>query len=62
MDFKIERSEWYKSILSICLWLPVKKTTDWMLDHADSELVSRMDLGKSTEFVTTNVTGAMREL
>ena len=31
----------------IFLWLPVKEITDWMLDHADSGLVSRMDLGKS---------------
>ena len=26
-------------ILSICLWLPVKESTDWMLDHADSGLI-----------------------
>ena len=27
---------------------PVKETADWILDHSDSGLVKRMDLGKST--------------
>ena len=38
--------------LSICLWLPVKETTNWILDHTDTDsgLVKRMDLGKSTSY------------
>ena len=45
---RLNFERWEEFILSICLWLPVKETTDWMLDHTDSELVQRMDLGKSS--------------
>ena len=41
---------------SICLWLPAKETTDWILDHTDSGLVTkRIDLGKSTSCSAHNL-------
>ena len=49
MGLKIEESELYKSILSIYLWVPVKETVDWIVDHPDGGLVCRMDLGKSNK-------------